>query len=893
MVRRVIRALAPGGYPFGGPRFPTHAAARLLERWRRGSRRAGGGRAPAESASLRTLTAAALALPGLAQSAPGDMAAVQYGHYKQTPWLLYDGLKSQYNPLQVDNIGANGLLTFEDRWKFAFNFAQDTWSGATPVASAPNALGGNNPTPAGASPLIRGNGTILYDKRLQPFRLDTETAEYVPDNRLVQTIASASPEIRNQGDFRLGHEWDEAALNFGGGVSQEPDYNSAFGSINGRMDFNQKLTAVNVGLSYNNSDINALINPTFSPYVDKSYYASRGQIKLESNPGGAPSEYVTGNRQDWSTHLTLAQVVNKDLLLDTGIGYIRSTGYLANPYKAVDMVFVDTNQTPTDGGYDGLPPLWAPSVQGVLERRPEERDQGIWDVRLAQYVHSLDASFHAGYRFFIDSWGISAHTFDLDWVQPVQDWVFTPRFRYYSQNGAYFYEPYFLFSGAAPTVNNPSGVSVFDLAGVPLSAYSSDYRLSAYGAISTGLTVATQLGKAVGFEAGFEYYSHAGDLRMGGAGQGDWANFDYYQFNAALKVDVSAVSMASLGDAEGHEHHHHHEEVDHRQAHLGMDAPAGVLFGHTLEKAGDAMVGVRYAYSLQDGQMMRGPNAASDLAIVNRGCGPGIKCTYAPKDMTMNMYMVDLMYAPTDWLTLMLMPQFMSMDMHLRRLDGAPPPSPDDIHASHGSNPYHAEGGVGDIVMSGLFKLWEIPGQKVHVTLGFTAPTGSVNQRTNGNADLEHYGMQLGSGTWNFWPSLTYNGFQDDFNWGGQASVIAVIDSVNDSGFAFGNLFQATAWGGYQIQDWLSGTVRALYTFQDPIDGQYPSPFKPTGPMDMPQSYGGQYLDIGIGLSAMVQTGDFAGNHFGVEWLQPAYNNYNGYQLERVGTLFATWNLSF
>lgn len=868
----------------------TQASARLLERWRRPAYLPRGS-VTAAATTLRTLTAAALALPGLTQAAPGDLASMQYGHYKQSPWLMYDGLKSQYNPLQVDNIGASGLLTFEDRWKFGFNFVQDTWSGATPVTSAPNALGGNNPTAAGASPLVRGNGTILYDQRLQSWRLNEETAEYVPDSRLVNTIASASPEIRNQGDFRIGHEWDEAAVNLGGGISQEPDYNSAFGSLNGRLDFNQKLTTLNAGLSYTNSDINALINPTFSPYVDKSYYASRGQINLEANRVGLPSEFLTGNRQDWSVHLNLAQVANKDLLLESGIGYIRSTGFLGNPYKAVNMVFVNTGEAPADVGPDGVTPLWAPQVEAALERRPEERDQGIWDMRLVQYVHDLDASFHAGYRFFIDGWGVSAHTFDMDWVQPVQGWVVTPRFRYYSQEAADFYQPYFLFSGAAPTVDGPGGISRFNLAGVPLSAYTSDYRLSAYGAISTGLTIAKQVGRAVGFEAGFEYYTHAGDLRMGGAGEGEWANFQFYQFNAAMKVDLSAVSAASLDGDDSHAHHDHHE--DHRQKHLGMAAPAGVMFSHILDKAGDAMVGVRYAYTLQEGQMMHGTRPVSDLQIVNQGCGPGLKCTWTPKDMTMNMYMVDLMYAPTDWLTLMLMPQFMSMDMHLRQLDGAPPPSPDDVHASHGGDPYHAEGGVGDIVMSGMLKLLEEPGHKLHLTLGFTAPTGSVNRRTNGNADLQHYGMQLGSGTWNFWPSLTYNGYRDDFNWGGQLSTIAVLGGVNESGFAFGNLFQATGWGGYQIQDWLSATVRTIYTFQDAIDGQYPAPFVPSGPMDTPQSYGGQFLDIGLGLNAMVQSGDFAGNHIGVEWLQPAYNDYNGYQLERTGTLFATWGLSF
>jgi hypothetical protein len=35
-----------------------------------------------------------------------------------------------------------------------------------------------------------------------------------------------------------------------------------------------------------------------------------------------------------------------------------------------------------------------------------------------------------------------------------------------------------------------------------------------------------------------------------------------------------------------------------------------------------------------------------------------------PTDMTMNMYMLDIMYAPTDWLTLMVLPMWMSHDDH-------------------------------------------------------------------------------------------------------------------------------------------------------------------------------------------------------------------------------------
>ena len=848
-----------------------------------------------DAGALGKLTAAALAIPGLslghgAQAAIDDPVTLQYGFYKQTPWLMYGGLQSQYHPLEVNNIEGNAIVNLDDHWKFAVGYAQDTWSGATPVTSAPNALGGNNPTAAGASPLVQGNYSILYSRNLTPWGLNPTTSSYAPDKRLVQTVASASTEVRNAGNFKLGKEWEEMAFNVTGGVSQEPDYSSGFGGFNGLHYFDQKRTALNYGVDYSNSSIYALINPTYSPYVDKSYYAASGQIQTEAGPWGSTVQHITGNRQDWNFHLNLSEIINKNLVLQTGAGFIRSNGYLGNPYKAVDMVFVNFKDPPVSGPSDGTPNLWAADVEAVIERRPTIRNQGFWDARFVQYIQEFDAAIHGGYRFFLDDWGISAHTFDLDWVQPIDDWSITPNVRYYSQSGASFYQPYFLFTGAAPTAGGQ-----FNLAGVPLSAYSSDWRLAAYGSVSAGLTVTKAIGKAMGFEAGFEWYRHAGDLRMGGtgSGQGAWSSIDYYQFNAAVKVDLAAVGSSSIAEALG-EHSGHHAGHDHRQEHLGMDGPAGIMFNHMLANAGDTMVGVRYNYAFQSGDMFHGTSSVPDMLIVNTGCGPGVKCRFTPKTMDMSMAMVDIMYAPTDWLTLMLMPQFMSMDMHLRTLNGAPPPSGQDIHASHGSNTAHETGGIGDIFLGSLFKLYEVPGHKIHLTAGFTAPTGSVFESMSGNSMAEHYGMQLGTGTWNAWPSLTYNGYSGDYNWGGQISGNVPLEAQNAAGYAVGAMFSSTAWGSYQIRDWLSGSVRALFTSQAQISGTYPQTWlQPTGPMDMPQSYGGKFLNIGLGLNSHVQTGTFKGNHFGIEWLQPAWNDYNGYQLEQKGSLWANWSIAF
>ena len=75
-------------------------------------------------------------------------------------------------------------------------------------------------------------------------------------------------------------------------------------------------------------------------------------------------------------------------------------------------------------------------------------------------------------------------------------------------------------------------------------------------------------------------------------------------------------------------------------------APAGVMFDH-MHKAGEVMVGFRYAGSFAGGDMLHGIHAADDQDVIDNGCTPH-PCAMKPSDMTMNMYMLDIMYAPTD-----------------------------------------------------------------------------------------------------------------------------------------------------------------------------------------------------------------------------------------------------
>jgi Protein of unknown function (DUF3570) len=73
-------------------------------------------------------------------------------------------------------------------------------------------------------------------------------------------LSYASPETRKQGGFKLSYQWDRVALDIGGGISVENDYESRFGNVGGHFDFNQKQTTVNWGGSYTNSNTNATLD---------------------------------------------------------------------------------------------------------------------------------------------------------------------------------------------------------------------------------------------------------------------------------------------------------------------------------------------------------------------------------------------------------------------------------------------------------------------------------------------------------------------------------------------------------------------------------------------------------------------------------------------------------
>ena len=888
--------------------------------------------------ALQALTTAALVLPGLlqhpAQAAEDDSVDFQYSHYQEGKRDMYYGFTSieklpqNLNPIEVDSVHGSGRFTLTDRIKFAFNYTQDTWSGATPIGTAPAIAGANSvkssvdstsqtSTVTGASPYASpSNGTeyMLVDKKLNfyPFQFDANGKPNLgkPINQLTHILSYASPETRKQGDFKLSYEWDEMAIDIGGGISIENDYESRFGNIGGRLDFNQKQTTFNWGLSYTNSDTFATLDPDASGFFSSEAYdtnltysdgttllfepqVASGYVeniytKDQNNEYSLSKSKLHGNRQDWGSQLGLTKVLDQNSSLSLGFAYTRSTGYLGNPYK-----FVYVHELGYPYGEVSSP---TPNSKAFIEVRPDERNLFNWHLGFDRYIEPLDAALHFNYNFAHDDWGINAHTFEADWVQPLgAGWTVTPRIRYYSQSAADFYTTG-IYVDSIYSRDEAGSITGLNFP----QSYSSDQRLSGFGTLSGGMTAEKQFTKGISLETGFEYYTHQGSLKIGGGGEQAFADFDYWVANAALKFKLDALGELG-GGHEGHGGHHHHS-----------NSPAGVMFDHTLSKAGDFMAGYRYMRSEQSGDMLLGSHSVGLDTVNAIGCD-NKPCAVTADFMSMNMHMLDLMYAPTDWLTLMLMPQWMDMEMTMN-------PNPDfkftdTGHGGHATVHAHQTGGIGDFGAYALFKAFEHPNHHLSLSLGGTAPTGDVDiklRKTAVNPVYDqpiHYGMQLGSGTWDFKPALTYTGEMDNFLWGAQANATIRLEDSNESGYSLGDIFQGSVWGGYHWTNWLATTMRGVYTWQDRIHGELrpsrtlvPNPNEPgfipfvpqhIGPFDFPGNYGGQFVDLGLGINVAIPSSAFQGNTLKFEWLQPIHTDYNGYQLDRGYALNFTWSVGF
>lgn len=146
-----------------------------------------------------------------------------------------------------------------------------------------------------------------------------------------------------------------------------------------------------------------------------------------------------------SYRASVAQVLTKDLILALNYDIITDQGYLNNPYRQVRYIS----------------PSSATGFSFQTEVYPRTRTTNAASFTLRYYLPYRAAVF-GGYRYFIDSWGIQADTYEIGYEHPYDDnWSFETNFRFYVQSQADFYSDLFPFENAQNYLARDKEMSAF------------------------------------------------------------------------------------------------------------------------------------------------------------------------------------------------------------------------------------------------------------------------------------------------------------------------------------------------------------------------------------------------------------------------------------------------
>ena len=258
--------------------------------------------------------------------------------------------------------------------------------------------------------------------------------------------ASRMHDHRTAANAKLTRYFDRVAVGLGAGISEERDYRSKSLSIDARLSSPDNNTTWYFGAG--------LADDTINPVNE-----------LVVNERKRSHELMFGVTQAWTAND----------LVQLNLGHVRGRGYFSDPYKLADV-------------------------------RPRERDQSTLMLRWNHHFASDNSTLRSHYRFYRDSFGVNAHSAQLEWVKPLSDrFSIIPSARYYTQRAASFYfNPVY-----DPVIGEPFPV------GDP-KFYSADPRLSTYGAITLGAKLEWRIDSNWTADIKYERYEQRTAWRLGG-----------------------------------------------------------------------------------------------------------------------------------------------------------------------------------------------------------------------------------------------------------------------------------------------------------------------------------------------------------------------------------------
>ncbi|MEM7610764.1 MAG: DUF3570 domain-containing protein [Pseudomonadota bacterium] len=213
----------------------------------------------------------------------------------------------------------------------------------------------------------------------------------------VVTTASPYTEERKQGSVGIDYLRGGTIMSLGFTKSSESDFEAETFSFSVSQNMFGDLTTVTLAYGLGSDVVGMSTDETFAEDVRRQQYG-----------------------------IGISQILTRNLIVGLNVEGITDEGYLNNPYRSVRFL-----------NEDGV----TYSNQG--EVYPNTRTSGAASIS-GRYYLPYRAALHGEYRFFSDTWGITANSFEVGYTHPWRyGLTFSTRYRFYTQEQADFYSDLF------------------------------------------------------------------------------------------------------------------------------------------------------------------------------------------------------------------------------------------------------------------------------------------------------------------------------------------------------------------------------------------------------------------------------------------------------------------
>ena len=256
---------------------------------------------------------------------------------------------------------------------------------------------------------IQGPSVLVRKKVADNLSLSANYYEDMISSASIDVKLSASPYHETRKQESLGADYLHGKSTYSAGfiTSKEPDYKANTSYFAVSQDMFGDLTTVTLG---------------YRRGWDRVFR----DIKT---PGGVlendPTFHQRADHRGYS--LALTQILTRNAILGFNYELLTDQGYLANPYRKIRYL------SPGQGAGFTLADQVYPNTR--------TSHSASWQLK---YYLPYRAALTGQYRFFRDTWGIRAHTLELDYTHPVSKrLIFDASLRYYRQGAADFYSDLF------------------------------------------------------------------------------------------------------------------------------------------------------------------------------------------------------------------------------------------------------------------------------------------------------------------------------------------------------------------------------------------------------------------------------------------------------------------